>query len=218
MRKRIADAAMIILLLSLMAYQMTGEAVHEWIGMGMTGIVIVHQILNRKWYSSFFRGKYNPYRTLSVIIDLLLLFCFAMTAFCGMSMSSHAVPFLYGMAQISFVRRMHLSLSHWAFVLMGFHLGMHLPAMTAGLRRNGRMKPILLCLFVCIGGAGLYLFLRNGMLDYLFFRVPFAFLDYDKAGWLVFLENVLMLSFWALAGTLTAYVCRRRHNKHIVNI
>ena len=132
---------------------------------------------------------------------ILLLFCIALTAFCGMSMSGHAVPFMYGMAPASFARRMHLSMSHWAFVLMGMHLGMHIPAMTAGFRWKDRTKAILTCIFTIAGGIGLYLFLRNGIPDYLFFRVPFAFLDYDKAGWLVIFENLLMLSFWAFVGT-----------------
>ncbi len=59
--KRIVDAAMTVLLLLLMAYQVTGEMAHEWIGMGMTVLVIIHQILNRKWYGALFKGKYNPY-------------------------------------------------------------------------------------------------------------------------------------------------------------
>lgn len=63
--RKIVDAAMTVLLLFLMAYQVTGEAAHEWIGMGMTVLVIIHQILNRKWYSALFKGKYNPYRTVA---------------------------------------------------------------------------------------------------------------------------------------------------------
>ncbi|MCR4750730.1 MAG: hypothetical protein K5852_00380 [Eubacterium sp.] len=204
--KRIVDAAMTVLLLLLMAYQVTGERAHEWIGMGMTALVIIHQILNRKWYGALFKGKYNPYRTVTTALNILLLLSFALTAFCGMSMSGYAVPFLYGMAPVSFVRRMHLSMSHWSFVLMGLHLGMHIPAMTAGMKLNDRTKIILTCIFACAGGIGLWLFLKNGMPDYLFFRVPFAFLDYEKAGWLVLLENLLMLSFWVLMGTLAARI------------
>ena len=211
--KRTVDAAMTVLLLCLMAYQITGEMAHEWIGMGMTALVISHQILNRKWYSALFKGKYNPYRSITTILNILLLGSFALTAFCGMAMSSYAVPFLYGMAPVSFVRRMHLSMSHWAFVLMGLHLGMHIPAMTAGRKLKGRTKAILTCIFTCIGGIGLWLFLRNGMPNYLFFRVPFAFLDYEKAGWQVLLENMLMLSFWAFVGTQTAAVCRKAVQK-----
>lgn len=211
--KRIVDIAMTVLLLCLMAYQVTGEMAHEWIGMGMTVLIIIHQILNRKWYGALFKGKYRPYRILSTTLNILLLLSFLLTAFCGMSMSGYAVPFLYGMAPVSFVRRTHLSMSHWSFVLMGMHLGMHIPMMTAGLKWKGRTKTILAGLFTCIGGIGLYLFLRNGMPDYLFFRVPFAFLDYEKAGWLVFLENLLMLSFWAYIGMQAAQLLRKGNNR-----
>ena len=206
--KRIVDASMTVLLLFLMACQVTGEMAHEWIGMGMTVLVIIHQVLNRKWYGAIFKGNFNPYRSVTTILNILLLLSFALTAFCGMSMSGYAVPFLYGMAPVSFVRRMHLSMSHWAFVLMGLHLGMHIPAMTGGLKLKDQTKAVLACVFTCISGIGLWLFLRNGMPGYLFFRVPFAFLDYEKAGWLIFLENLLMLSFWTLAGTCAALICR----------
>ncbi len=211
--RRIVDAAMTVLLLCLMAYQVTGEVLHEWIGIGMTVLVIFHQLLNRKWYGALFKGKYNAYRVLTSAINILLLCSFALTAFCGMSMSGHAVPFLYGMAPVSFARQMHLSQSHWAFVLMGLHLGLHIPAMTSGLKLKEKAKAVLACVFTCIGGIGLWLFLQSGILNYLFFRVPFAFLDYEKAGGLVFLENLLMLSFWGLIGTQAALICRNAATK-----
>ena len=207
-KRKIVDAAMTVVLLFLMAYQVTGEAAHEWIGVSMTILVIVHQILNRKWYGALFKGKYNPYRILTTVLSILLVLCFAMTAFCGMSMSGYAVPFMYGMAPVSFVRRMHLSMSHWAFVLMGLHLGVHIPAMTAGLKWSDRTRNMLTGLSTLAAGLGLYLFIRNGMPDYLFFRVPFAFLDYDKAAVLVIVENLLMLSTWVLIGTRAAQLCR----------
>ena len=213
--KRTVDAVMTVLLLCLMAYQVTGEMAHEWIGMGMTVLVVIHQILNRKWYSALFKGKYSLYRNITTILNILLLVSFALTAFCGMAMSSYAVPFLYGMAPVSFVRRMHLSMSHWAFVLMGLHLGLHIPAMKAGLKLNDKTKAILSCIFTCIGGIGLWLFLRSGMSNYLFFRVPFAFLDYEKAWWLVFLENLLVLTFWAFIGSLLRRILSLRRCKSL---
>ena len=45
---RMVDVCMTVLMLCLMAYQVTGEKYHEWIGIGMTLLVIVHQTLNRK--------------------------------------------------------------------------------------------------------------------------------------------------------------------------
>ena len=81
--KRIVDVCMTVLLLCLMAYQVTGEQAHEWIGMGMTLLVIVHQILNRKWYGAVFRGRYTAYRALSAAVNILLLLSFVLTAFSG---------------------------------------------------------------------------------------------------------------------------------------
>ena len=213
MIKRIVDVCMTALLLCLMAYQVTGEALHEWIGIGMTLLVILHQILNRKWYGAIFKGKYTAYRIISTGMNVLLLLSFALTAFCGMSMSGHAVPFLYGMMKVSFARRMHLSISHWAFVLMGLHLGMHIPVMFAKLKLTAKWKTVISAAFCVVAGIGSYFFIRNGMTDYLFFRVPFAFLDYEKAGILVFLENILMLSFWAFIGAEVAVLCRNSQVK-----
>lgn len=205
--KRIVDAVLTVLLLCLMAYQVTGEALHEWLGVAMTILVIVHQVLNRKWYGALLKGRYSAYRAAATALNAALLAAFALTALCGMSMSGHAVPFLYGMTSVSFARRMHLSMSHWAFVLMGLHLGFHIPAMAAKLSKSAKM--VLTAVFAATAGVGLYLFLRSGMADYMLFRVPFAFLDYDKAAALVFLENLLMLLFWAFAGTQVSLLLRR---------
>ena len=76
MIKRIVDVCMTILLLCLMAYQVTGEALHEWIGIGMTVLVIIHQLLNRKWYGALFKGKYNPYRIITTVVNIALLLSF----------------------------------------------------------------------------------------------------------------------------------------------
>ena len=240
--KRCIDVCMTIFLLCLMAYQVTGEQAREWIGMGMTLLVIIHQVLNRKWYAAIFttkradgmsgrhasgessggtfverrfgrKGKYNAYRILTTIVNVLLLLSFALTAFCGMSMSGYAVPFLYGMTKASFARSMHLSMSHWAFVLMGLHLGLHVPVMTAKWKMANKVKWALSVLFCILAGIGLFLFLKNGMPDYMFFRVPFAFLDYEKAGSLVIFENILMLLFWAFIGTQAALLCRSLQRK-----
>ena len=215
MARRIIDACMTALLLFLMAYQVTGEVLHEWIGIAMTVLVIVHQILNRKWYSAVFKGKYNPYRIVTTAVNILLLLSFAMTALSGMSMSGHAVPFMYGMAPVSLARKTHLAMSHWSFVLMGLHLGLHIPVMTAGMKTEGKTRAAIAAIFCCIAGAGLFLFLRNGWLDYMLFRAAFAFLDYEKAGTLVLLENILMLIFWAFIGDQAVVFFRKTVRRDI---
>jgi len=210
--RRIIDIGMTVLLLLQMAYQVMGEAAHEWLGMAMTALVIVHQILNRRWYGAMLKGKYTAYRAVSTCVNVLLLVSFALTAFCGMAMSNYAVPFLYGIVRVSFVRVTHLSMSHWSFVLMGLHLGLHVPVMLTKLKLKDGTRRALDVACAVVVGAGLWLFFKNGMPNYLFFRVPFAFLDYEKAGALVLLENVVMLLFWAFVGCQVALMLRRKGN------
>ena len=40
------DAAMSVSMLLLMAYGLVGEAAHEWIGMGMFALSVVHHVLS----------------------------------------------------------------------------------------------------------------------------------------------------------------------------
>ena len=95
---------------------------HEWFGIGMTVLLIVHHILNRKWYAALFKGKYNAYRVITVIVNTLLLASIVLTAVCGIAMSAHAVPFLYGVLPVSFARRFHLAMSFWSFIIVfNFH-------------------------------------------------------------------------------------------------
>ena len=192
----VVDTVMTLALLCLMAYQVTGEALHEWIGIGMTVVLIVHHLLNIRWYGALFKGKYNAYRILSTVTNTLLLASIALTAFCGMSMSAHAVPFLYGMVDTIFARTVHLALSFWSFLLMGFHLGLHLPTITAKVKPNKAVKIVCTAAFTALAGVGLWLFIKNGIPGYLFFRTHFAFFDYGKAAVLVFLENLAELFFF----------------------
>ena len=109
--KRIVDVCLTVLLLCLMSYQVIGEVLHEWVGIGMAVVLILHHILNIKWYGALFKGKYNAYRIVTTVVNTLLLISMGLTAFCGMSMSNYAVPFLYGMADMVFTRTAHLALS-----------------------------------------------------------------------------------------------------------
>lgn len=55
--RRIVDACMTAGLLLLMSYSLLGEKAHEWIGMAMFSLVILHHILNRLWWKSAGRRK-----------------------------------------------------------------------------------------------------------------------------------------------------------------
>lgn len=211
--KRIVDMLLTVTLLFLMAFQVTGVELHEWIGIGMTALLILHNFLNRRWYKAVFKGKYSPYRIAVTVVNCLLLICFLMTALSGMAMSAHAVPFMYGLIDAMTARSLHLALSYWSFVLMGIHIGLHLRAMTAKLAGKGRI--VFYSVLTAAAGAGLWLFIREKIISYMFFTTMFAFLDYDKPGWQIIVRNLLMLLFWALVGFTLGELTRKNKENRI---
>ncbi len=211
--KRIVDVCLTALLLCLMAYPVTGEKLHEWFGIGMTVLLIFHHVLNARWYASLFKGRYNAYRVVTTAVNTLLLVSFACTALCGMAMSAHAVPLLYGILPVSFARQVHLALSYWSFLLMGLHLGLHIPVMTAGLKRSRKACTAADAAAAVVSGIGFLFFVQNGIPQYIFFRNPFAFFDYAKPAVVVFAENLAILFAFAFLGERCAGLLKYRKNK-----
>ena len=199
--------ALTVTLLLLMAFQVTEQLAHEWLGITMFALTVVHQILNRKFYSAIFKGRYNGLRVFQLIVNILLLLSFVCTALSGMMMSRFATPFLNGILPSSVVRQGHLALSHRSFVLMGLHLGLHLGIITSKLKK-GAVRLALGAVMSVISVYGFYLFFKSDMLNYMLFKNPFAFLDYTKAWWLVILENLAMLLAWGYAAYLLSLFLR----------
>ncbi len=213
--KRIVDVVLTVLLLFLMAYQVTGDVLHEWLGIGMTAVLLLHHILNRKWYSSLFKGKYTPYRITVTAVNTLLLAAIAMTALSGMSMSGHAVPFMYGLINVMTARELHLSMSYWSFILIGIHIGLHMKATTATLPDKGRF--VFNTVMAVISGVGLRLFIKSNITSYILFRTHFAFLDYASAKWLIILKNLAMLILFVFAGYVLSFLTQKNRKRNSRN-
>lgn len=209
--KRIVDAVLTVLLLFLMAYQVTSDVLHEWLGIGMTVTLILHHILNRKWYKSVFKGKYTSYRITMTAVNTFMLAAIALTGLSGMAMSGHAVPFMYGFINVMTARTLHLAMSYWSFILMGIHIGLHIKAMTAKLPDKGKI--VFNAILTGVSGVGLWLFLKSGIINYITFQTHFAFLDYTTAKWLIILQNLAMLLFFVLAGYVLSELMQKSENK-----
>ncbi len=198
---RITDFIMTCNLLFLMSLQVTQQFTHEWTGIAMTVLFIVHHIFNYKYYKTLFKGKYNFLRIFQLLLNILLLVSFIITAVSGMAMSRFATPFMKGLMKASDARKLHLALSYWTFVLTGLHIGLHFGMITAKLPK-GIFRKIAAVIMAAVSVYGFVLFLNANIFDYMFMKTQFAFLDYDKAAWLVILQNFVMLISWAF----TAYL------------
>ena len=208
--KRAVDIIMTVLLIVLMAYQVTGNAIHEWVGIAMLAIVIVHQVLNRKWYGSLIKGRYRAYRIVMTVLDVLVLAAFVLDMVSGMAISYSAVHFLYGMIPLTTARMLHRGVSYWVFALMGVHLGFHFPILASGWSKT--TKRILLTALICIAIVGFYLFLSSDMPNYMLFAGRYRRLNLGNSDILVLLKYIAMLISWTAIGTGVAALSRYADN------
>ncbi len=102
------DILMTFLLLFLMGYQFWGDEAHEWAGAGMFALFIVHHLLNGNWHRNLLRGKYNPTRILTLVIDILLFADMSGLMISALMLSNHVFAFLDISGGISFARLLHM--------------------------------------------------------------------------------------------------------------
>lgn len=208
--KMFIDLLMTAVLLLLMAYQVTGEKFHEWFGVFMLLLFIIHNILNIRWYGNLFKGKYRLFRMIQTMINFMALAVMLCLAYSGVVMSRYvfaALPISGGMA---LARVMHLSGSYWGFVLMSIHLGFHW-GMVIGMFRKlgvGKTNPVISWLIrllsVLIAGYGAFCFHQADIFSYLFLRVEFAFIDYEKNAALVLFQYMVMMGLWVFVAYYAA--------------
>lgn len=219
------DIPMTALLICLMAYQITGQALHEWFGAGMLGLFIAHNILNIRWYGNLFKGKYRLLRIIQTTVNFSVLISMLCLGYSGIVMSRHVFAPLSLPGPMATARRMHMAASYWGFVLMSFHLGMHWGMVTGMFRRlsKGRALPglsvwVLRLAAVLIAGYGLCCFIRKDIVSYMFLKNEFVFFDFEQSMLSVILEYAAMMGFWVFigfyitkgVGRLSAYAVRRK--------
>ena len=56
---------MTVLLLLLMTYERIGGAVHEWLGISIFVLFVLHHILNIKWTRALFKGRYSAFKSIA---------------------------------------------------------------------------------------------------------------------------------------------------------
>lgn len=215
------DILMTVFLIMLMAYQVIGETLHEWIGAGMAVLFIVHNILNIRWYTSLGKGKYKPLRIMRTVVNFAVLATMLILAYSGIVMSRHVFAFLPINRGMALARVLHLAGSYWGFVWMGIHLGLHWN-MAVGMAgkvfgKKGNMAFIWVCriLAAVIAGYGLVCFGRADILSYMFLKVEFAFFDYEKSALFVFAEYIAMMGFWIFTAYYAAKLVGIRTKKSI---
>lgn len=200
--KIIVDVAMTILFLMQMGYHMMDNRAHEWTGISLCVLFLLHHALNGGWHTSLFRGSYTPRRVLLTVVDVLLTLAMIAVIVSAVLVSRSVFNFL-GLRLRFLGRTIHMPATMWAFVLAGLHLGLHWSMFLGMLKRTckGRgTKTAVIVARVALALAcafGLYQFIARGLWMELFMLREFAFLDYGEPLAFFFASYIAILTMWS---------------------
>ena len=197
------DILMTVLSIILMggAYLFPSDIVHEILGVSLFVLWVVHITLNRRWYGAVFHGKYNAHRIMQTIINCGILICTIFLMISGIILSNRLFVFLGIEKGLGFARIAHLLASHWYFVFMSFHIGLHIGMILGKINvpKDGRIAVALRVAVALISLYGIYAFITRGVWRYLILRQQFFFLDLEKGYALFFADYISIIVFLAIS-------------------
>ncbi|MFC0274463.1 DUF4405 domain-containing protein [Metabacillus herbersteinensis] len=117
------DLVMTVLMLIAMAYYITGNMIHEVVGVVVLVLFIVHNFLNRRWYKAILKGKQNVRRILQIGINLLFLVTMVLMMTSAVLISSNLFPFIPINNDMT-LRQIHVQTAYWGFIIMAVHIGL----------------------------------------------------------------------------------------------
>ena len=115
---------MAVCLILLMGYKMAPNGLHEFAGIGLFLLAVIHCVLNRGWFAALLKGRYTLRRVLTTVVNLLLLTAMAAQVFTALFISETVFAFL-GIAKDPASVEFHGVAGTWMFILGAVHLGFH---------------------------------------------------------------------------------------------
>ncbi|WP_296333382.1 DUF4405 domain-containing protein [uncultured Treponema sp.] len=229
------DISMTILSVILMGgnYLFPADIVHEILGLALFLLWAVHISLNRRWFGAIFKGKYNPYRVMQTFINCGILICTIFLMISGIILSNHLFTFLGIEKGLGFARIAHLLASHWYYLFMSLHIGLHAGIIAnkikqkknAGndstLTKNGNSeeengskksaRKIISRIFVTLACLyGIYAFIIRGVWKYLILRQQFFFFDLERGYLLFALDYISIIVLFATISHLLATCLKKK--------
>ena len=204
------DITMTILSIILMGgnFLFPAEIVHEILGVGLFVLWSVHIFLNRCWYDAIFKGKYNPYRVMQTVINCCILICTIFLMISGIILSNQLFTFLNIQSGLGFARIAHLLSSHWYYLFMSLHIGLHMGRLFQNVA--AKIIPRIILALVC--AYGLYAFIIGGVWKYLVLKQQFFFFDLERGYILFAMDYISIIILFATISHFIAKLLKKRFN------
>lgn len=214
MMKIIVDFGMTVLLLLLMTYELIGQAVHEWLGVGMFVLLILHHVLNKAWGQNVLKGRYSAVRILQTVLVIGVLSAMIGSMISGVILSRHVFSSLPIRGGRAFARSLHMVCAYGGFVLMSLHLGFHWGVMMGIIKKHIKKqsavrKWIWRIAAAMIAGYGIFAFVKRDIGSYMFLKNQFVFFDFEEPLILFLLDYVSIMGLFVFISHYFAAGLRR---------
>lgn len=145
----IVDIAMYAVMLMQMLYVVTGNAVHEWLGMSFFGLLICHMVIKRRWFRLGLhrRGKLLSARRFADFMILLLIGCLILLSLSSMGVSRLLFPKVQFLGSPAF----HSTLATLELTFAVIHGGMHWYFGSKNKKKTAAMMAVLSAAALGIG-------------------------------------------------------------------
>jgi hypothetical protein len=125
----IIDSVMFGVFIVTTAPQFTGISLHEWLGVGLAGITVIHLIRNWEWIVATTNKLLSPgiiHNKTSIILNIVLFVLFTLVTYSGIAISEDIMPWL-GITWLENTdwRRLHNLFSTLTVVTMAAHIALH---------------------------------------------------------------------------------------------
>lgn len=213
--KLTTDVVMTAGMLLLMTYELVGQTVHEWIGVAVFVLFVLHHVLNSHWSRSLLRGKYTAARILQTVLVVLVLLSMLGSMFSGVILSRHVFSFISIRGRRAFARNLHMISAYWGFVFMALHLGFHwnmIMGMAKKLvKHESAFRTWTLRIIAALtAGYGMYAFIRRQIGSYMLLKNQFVFFDFEEPLIFFFIDYLAVIGLFVFPGHYFAEAMRRR--------
>lgn len=163
------DLVMLILWIALMDLNLTGVLVHEYLGIGIIALIIIHNLVNLKWIAGVISNfKKSPGKG-KFILNLVLLVLTVLIGVSGVMISTDILPSL-NRSNIPIWIYMHRAASYAGMLLISVHIGLHWSMIAGALKKTfsiygkSRLRKVLCaCMSLFIMFSGIYSSLKIGL-------------------------------------------------------
>ncbi|MDM7920570.1 MAG: DUF4405 domain-containing protein [Methanosarcina sp.] len=214
--KLAVDLFMAVLLLVSMASQLTGNTIHELLGVSLLSLFIVHNVLNRRWYQKVLKGKHNVRRVLNTAVNLLLLVNMMLLAVSSVMISRAVFAFIPVDGGL-IARQMHILATYWGFILISIHIGMHWRMIIGAARKilgitalNCYSRFALRVMTVLVAVYGAYAFFAREIGSRLILYYTYSYWNFDESAMFFFTDYLSIMGVYIC---VTYYVLKFVQNR-----